>query len=95
MGAYLVWFPTARVLSIVIFFPFYLPAVVVLGLWFVSQFATNPNTGVAWQAHVGGFLFGAIVALLTRPFFGPRRPRLVTPHDDFDGGFRGGYRGRM
>ncbi|MDQ1521857.1 MAG: hypothetical protein QOI55_2930 [Actinomycetota bacterium] len=95
MGAYLVWFPTARVLSIVIFFPFYLPAVVVLGIWFVSQFATNPNTGVAWQAHVGGFLFGAIVALLTRPFFGPRQPRVAAPHDDFGGGFRGGYPGRM
>ena len=35
-----------------------------LGLWFLLQFATDPNSGVAWQAHVGGFVFGAVVAAL-------------------------------
>jgi membrane associated rhomboid family serine protease len=97
LGAYIVWFPTARVLSLIWFFPLYLPAVFVLGLWFVMQFATNPNEGVAWQAHVGGFVFGALVALATRGLFGPRAPRLRTPDDDVGGGyggFRGGYPGR-
>ncbi|MCU1426361.1 MAG: putative rane protein [Actinomycetia bacterium] len=94
MGAYLIWFPRARVLTILGFFPLYLPAVVVLGLWFVLQFFTNPNEGVAWQAHVGGFLAGALIALLLKPFFGPRRPRAAIPGDDWGGGFRGGYPGR-
>jgi membrane associated rhomboid family serine protease len=96
MGAYLIWFPRTRVLSLIGFFPVYLPAVFVLGRWFVMQFATNPNEGVAWQAHVGGFVFGAIVAFLLRPMFGNPRPRrAVSPYDDWDGGFRGGYPGRL
>jgi rhomboid family protein len=98
MGAYLVWFPRARVLSLVGFFPLYLPAVFVLGLWFFLQFLTNPNEGVAWQAHVGGFVVGIAVAWLTRPIFGPRRPAVPpSPYDDWDerGGFGGGYPGRL
>jgi membrane associated rhomboid family serine protease len=93
MGAYLIWFPRARILSLVGFFPLYLPAVVVLGIWFLLQFATNPNEGVAWQAHVGGFIFGMLVALVLRPRGRPQ-PTLRTPYDDWDGGFRGGYPGR-
>jgi len=75
MGAYIVWFPRARITSVLPLFVFVtlvnLPAVVVLGLWFVMQFATNPNEGVAWLAHVGGFVSGAAVALSTRGIFGP------------------------
>jgi membrane associated rhomboid family serine protease len=69
MGAYLVWFPNARVRTAVIFFlitVIYLPAKWVLGFWFVLQFFTDPNQGVAWMAHVGGFVFGVLVALLFR-----------------------------
>ncbi len=70
MGAYLVLFPAARVVSIIpIFFliPLTLPAVVFLIIWFVSQFAfVGATTGVAWEAHVAGFVFGAAVALLLR-----------------------------
>jgi membrane associated rhomboid family serine protease len=105
MGAYLVWFPHARVLSLVGFFPIYLPAVFVLGIWFVMQFATNPNEGVAWQAHVGGFVAGMAMGFLGRPFL---RPPVLPPapfarrwgdddddrDDGWDGGFRGGYPGR-
>src|SRR4029079_490492 len=36
-------FPRTRILSLVGFFPLYLPAIVVLGLWFALQFVTNPN----------------------------------------------------
>jgi len=93
MGAYFVWFPRTRVLTLIVFFPLYLPAVFVLGLWFLLQFATNPNEGVAWQAHVAGFLFGILVAWLSRPFFQPQA-RVRTPSGDWDGGFRGGYPGR-
>ena len=80
MGAYLVWWPRARVLTIIallLFFPVYLPAFVLLAIWFGSQFVTsfNPNSNVAWLAHVGGFVAGAGIALALRGLLGPpRRP---------------------
>jgi membrane associated rhomboid family serine protease len=69
MGAYLVWFPNAPVRTLVIFFfitVMDIRAKWLLGVWFVFQFFTNPNEGVAWRAHVGGFLFGVLVALALR-----------------------------
>lgn len=78
MGAYLVLFPHARILTLVPLFIFiqfiYLPAYVVLVGWFLLQFLTNPNTGVAVAAHIGGFVAGAAIALLVRPIVIPRRP---------------------
>jgi len=80
MGAYLVWWPRARVLTVIallLFIPVYLPAAVLLAIWFGSQFVTsfNPNSNVAWLAHVGGFIAGAGVALALRGLLGPpRRP---------------------
>jgi len=71
MGAYLVFFPRARIVSIIpvlFFFPFRIPAWVFLIVWFVTQFFTGPNTGVAWVAHVGGFVAGAVTALMIRPW---------------------------
>jgi membrane associated rhomboid family serine protease len=80
LGAYLVLFPRARVLTAVIFFFITLvevPAVVVLGLWFVLQFFSgigqlgeSVSGGVAFFAHIGGFAFGALIALL---FYRSRR----------------------
>ena len=62
MGAYLVFFPRARILTVLPFFLFvHLPAYVVLAGWFVLQFFTNPNTGVAAMAHIGGFVLGAAI----------------------------------
>ena len=66
MGAYLIWFPKARILTVVFLLPFYLPAAPLLLIWFVTQFFTNPNSGVAWVAHVAGFVFGALVAYSSR-----------------------------
>jgi len=72
MGAYLVLFPRARIVSVfpVLFFvPVALPAIVFLVVWFASQFAlAGQVSGIAWEAHVTGFAFGAAVAL------GFRRP---------------------
>ena len=73
LGAYAVMFPRARVITLVPFFPFFqvfpLPALLVLGLWFVIQFFSGAiaigyggGAGVAWWAHIGGFVFGALVA---------------------------------
>ncbi len=83
MGAYFVLYPRARVLTVVpliVFFTFWwLPAWIVLGYWFVVQFLSGAATsiaetsqtgGVAFWAHVGGFLTGiALIKLL------PQRPR--------------------
>ena len=82
MGAYLVWFPDARVRTAVFMLVI---AVVdvrakwVLGFWFVLQFFTDPNQGVAWMAHVGGFAFGLVVALFVRALAGPARPAPARP----------------
>jgi membrane associated rhomboid family serine protease len=70
MGAYLILFPTTRIVSIVpplFFLPFRVPAWVFLGLWLATQFAISSDAGfVAWEAHVGGFLAGALYAALRR-----------------------------
>jgi membrane associated rhomboid family serine protease len=73
LGAYLIVFPRARVISLVpflFFIPLRLPAWLVLGGWFVLQYyyehsaGSAPGAGVAYLAHVFGFGFGAIVALV-------------------------------
>jgi membrane associated rhomboid family serine protease len=70
MGAYLVLFPNARIqtLLLIVFIPLFrsISAKWVLGFWFVSQFLLPANSGVAWAAHVGGFLFGVLMGLLWR-----------------------------
>jgi len=76
LGAYLVSFPGSRIASIVpIFFIFTIvevPAILFLILWFASQLYSglfamqgSAGSGIAWWAHVGGFLFGLIMV----PFF--------------------------
>lgn len=72
MGAYILLYPRARVrvlVPIFIFFMIQLPAIAVLGLWFLYQFAIAAQeftgaTEVAWMAHVGGFLFGLVAIYL-------------------------------
>ncbi|MEM8905307.1 MAG: rhomboid family intramembrane serine protease [Actinomycetota bacterium] len=85
MGAYLVWFPRARVrtflfLGFIFLFP-RIPAWVMLSVWFVSQFFIGPDEGIAWLAHVGGFVFGAIVGVATRHLV-TARPVLPPQHPD-------------
>ncbi len=72
LGAYLVFFPRARVLVLIpvgFLFVYTLPAGWLLGFWFffqiLSALVTPPTAGgVAWWAHIGGFAFGVLVALL-------------------------------
>ena len=70
MGMYLVLFPNVRIHSLIIlgFFIFFrdISAKWLLGFWFVSQFFISPGSGVAWLAHVGGFVFGAVIGLIWR-----------------------------
>jgi hypothetical protein len=75
MGAYLVLFPRARILGLIFIIPVQVQAYWFLGFWFVLQFLTSPNSGVAWVAHVGGFLFGALIALIFRNHLRPPRTR--------------------
>jgi membrane associated rhomboid family serine protease len=88
LGAYFVFFPRARITSLVFLGFFYqlidVPAVLVLGFWFVLQLIdgltslgmVESNTGgVAFFAHIGGFVAGAIVArLLVARGLRPGRP---------------------
>lgn len=77
MGAYLVLFPHALVLTLIPIFFFFdiiaLPAIFFLGVWFLLQFFQGTMairdvaaSGVAWWAHIGGFVVGAAVALALR-----------------------------
>ncbi len=76
LGAYAYAFPRARVVTLVPIIFFFqivaLPALLVLGLWFVFQFfsatlfAGGGGGGVAWWAHIGGFLFGILAMALRR-----------------------------
>jgi len=76
LGAYIVLFPSSRILTLVplfiIWFMARIPAVVFIGLWFLVQFLSGVGSlgaqgeaaagGVAWWAHVGGFLAGVLLA---------------------------------
>ncbi|HVA16663.1 MAG TPA: rhomboid family intramembrane serine protease [Candidatus Dormibacteraeota bacterium] len=72
LGAYVVFFPSSRILTLVTLFFWWffarLPAVLFIGLWFVVQFLSGIGSlgnaqagGVAWWAHVGGFLLGMLL----------------------------------
>jgi hypothetical protein len=80
LGAYFVSFPSARITTLIpIFFFFWtveLPALLLLGYWFLIQFFSGFQMqtiqsatagGVAWWAHVGGFIVGVLLALTLRP----------------------------
>lgn len=83
LGAYLVLFPRARVTSLVpflFFFPARLPAWVVLGSWFVLQYfyasgaSIGAGAGVAYLAHVVGFVAGIVLIILLGGLSQRRRP---------------------
>jgi membrane associated rhomboid family serine protease len=73
MGAYILLYPRARILTLVFIFLLPIPAVIVLGEWFLMQFVTgldalgaNASGGVAWLAHIGGFLLGMLLTAIAR-----------------------------
>jgi len=82
LGAYLILFPRSRVLTLIplfiIFFTVELPAAIILGYWFLIQTVSGLGSlgagaagGVAWWAHIGGFVLGMAMVKL----FGTRQPR--------------------
>ena len=88
LGAYLLFFPTARLIVLIpiLFFPFFfeLPAVIFLALWFFIQLFSgtamlaNPGQvgGIAFWAHVGGFIAGMLLCgfFVQRPARRPMQP---------------------
>ena len=87
LGAYLVMFPANRVLVLLGWFAFWVPAVVVIGLWAVFQFIngfgaaalTAETGGVAYMAHIGGFVAGVVAGFVFRGMFGESRHPRGTP----------------
>ena len=84
LGAYLVMFPTNRVTVFLFRFLMPVPAIVAIGIWAVFQFisglgvaaATSETGGVAYMAHIGGFVAGVVAGFFVRAIFNePRRPR--------------------
>ena len=85
LGAYLVMFPTNRVTVLFLRFPMRVPALVAIGLWALFQFingigafAVTEETGggVAYMAHIGGFVAGLVAGFVFRAIYRePRRPR--------------------
>jgi len=78
LGAYVVLYPKSRILTLVLYgWPIIvpLPAILFLGFWFLMQWLLgtffNGSSGVAYWAHIGGFIAGMILALV----FGLRRKR--------------------
>jgi membrane associated rhomboid family serine protease len=78
MGAYFCLFPSARVLTLIpiLFFVIIeIPAYIFLGFWFLLQFfsgafsilGARADIGVAFWAHVGGFIFGYLILHLLAP----------------------------
>jgi membrane associated rhomboid family serine protease len=73
MGAYAVMFPKHQILTFFLIFLIPVPAILILGYWFVLQFVAGINGlgmatagGVAWWAHIGGFLMGVVIAWATK-----------------------------
>jgi len=85
MGAYFYLFPRARVMTLLplLWIPFFfrVPAFIYIGIWFISQilmgFAdllgpAQTGGGVAWWAHIGGFIFGILAVMVCRLKSAPR-----------------------
>ncbi|MFQ6610255.1 MAG: rhomboid family intramembrane serine protease [Fidelibacterota bacterium] len=67
MAAYLVKYPKAQIHVLIFIFPVVIPAAVVVGFWFITQLINgaadlnHSGGGVAWFAHIGGFISGVIL----------------------------------
>lgn len=75
LGAYIVLFPKSRIKMFAVITTFTIPAIAFLGFWFVEQLfagvgalggAFGQEGGVAWWAHIGGFVFGLVFGWLNK-----------------------------
>ncbi len=84
LGAYLILYPRARIVTLIFYFLITfvrVPAVFFLGFWFILQLfsgtvtlAYGVSSGVAYWAHIGGFVAGIAIALLLRTVRKPQKP---------------------
>ena len=78
LGAYFVLYPKAKIKTFVVLIIFiqiiYVPAVFILGFWFLRQIIGIGSDDIAWYAHIGGFLVGMF---LVRRFKRPRSRRII------------------
>ncbi|MCC6459048.1 MAG: rhomboid family intramembrane serine protease [Saprospiraceae bacterium] len=88
MGAYILMFPKSRVrmLFLLFFSVFYIPAWVFLGFWFAQQLTAVLGSGadaggIAWWAHIGGFVFGLVAGWYFRDRFVTERHILREEED--------------
>jgi len=75
LGAYIVLYPKAKIVALVFYFILPVPAIVFLGFWFIMQWFYgffDMSGGVAYWAHIGGFIAGMILALI----FGLKRKKV-------------------
>jgi membrane associated rhomboid family serine protease len=90
LGAYLILFPRSRIASLVpilfIFTIVEIPAVLFLVFWFFSQLYSGlfsiqggGESGIAWWAHIGGFVFGFLMVFIFRR----RTPRRIDYRSDY------------
>jgi membrane associated rhomboid family serine protease len=89
MGAYAVWFPNAPVRTLIFLFLRDISAKWFLGFWFVTQFFTGTDSGVAWMAHVGGFVFGVAAGFIIRES-GMGQRKLNRSEDPLEWDYTGG-----
>lgn len=106
MGAYFLLYPRSKILTLVpiIIIPLFIeiPAFIFLGFWFLMQFlnaaGSGHGSGIAWWAHIGGFIAGFIMVRLnqklpktgsrekinkfTRKKYTPKLQMIVTQHDN-------------
>jgi len=88
LAAYMILFPSARIVVLIPIFIFFevvkVPAYLFIGLWFIYQFIAGFSSlagesalgGIAWFAHIGGFIFGILllpIFILFRKLFGVKR----------------------
>jgi len=96
LGAYAITWPWARVKSLVFLFVIItvidLPALLVLGVWFLAQLVSATHAanlevsgGVAWWAHVGGFLAGLVLMPLLSSLAGPTDDERPSDPSEFSG----------
>ena len=69
LGAYIVLYPRAKILTLLFFFFFVqvvkIPAIIFLGIWFLTQILNiGAGGGIAWYAHIGGFATGVVLIFL-------------------------------
>jgi membrane associated rhomboid family serine protease len=94
LGGYLLLFPQRRVTVLLLRFLTQVPAIVAVGLWFVFQLVNGlgllggGSDGVAYAAHIGGFVAGLALVKFFALGLPPRQPRVFDPYRPSSGPYR-------